>query len=47
LQPSQEAFKLLLYGDSEVQEPGSGQKIEEHVFSDLDICNDENRPTVV
>jgi len=28
-------------------EPGSGQKIEEHAFSDLDIRNDENRPTVV
>jgi len=27
-------------------EPVRGQKIEEHVVSDLDVCNDENRPSL-
>jgi len=49
LQPSQETFKLLFTvtvkssGDISA-ESVRGQKIEEHVFTDLDLRNDENRP---
>jgi len=27
-------------------EPVRGQKIEEHVVTDIDVCNDENRPSL-
>jgi len=27
-------------------EPVRGQKLEEHVMTDLDLCNDENRPSL-
>jgi len=49
LQQSQETFEWLFYTGSEDQrrdisaEPERGQKIEEHVVTDLDVCNDENR----
>ena len=47
LQLSQETFKLLLAvkssGDISA-EPARGQKIEEHVVTDLDLRNDENKP---
>jgi len=47
---SQETFKLLFYSGSEIQrrhfcETLRGQKIEEHVVTDLDLRNDENRPS--
>ena len=51
LQPSQERFKLLFTvtvkssGDISV-EPVRGQKIGEHGVTDLDLCNDENRPSL-
>jgi len=45
LQPSQETFKLQFYSGSEVQR--RGQKIEEHVVTDLDLRNDENTTIAV
>jgi len=51
LQPSQETFKLVLTvpvkssGDISA-EPVRGQKIEEHVVTDLYLRSDENRPSL-
>ena len=51
MQLSRETFKLLFTvpvkssGDISA-EPVRGQKIEEHVFTDLDLRNDEYRPAV-
>jgi len=49
LQLSQETFKRLLAvkssGDISA-EPARGQKIEEHVVTDLDLRNDENKPSL-
>jgi len=49
LQLSQETSKLLFYNGSDVQrrhtEPVSGQKIEKHVVTDVDLHNDDNRPS--
>ena len=50
MQPSLERFKLLFTvtvkssGDISA-EPVRGQKIEEHVVTDLELCNDENDET--
>jgi len=51
LQLTQETFKLLFYSGSEVQRrhfcgTHKRQKIEEHVFTDLDKRNDENRSSL-
>jgi len=51
LQLSQERSRLLFCSDNEAQwrhfaEPVRGQKIEEHAVTDLDLCNDENRPSL-
>ena len=48
---SQETFKWLFCSGSDLQwnisvEPARGQKIEEHVVPDLDVRNDENRPSL-
>ena len=51
MQPSLERFKLLFTvtvkssGDISA-EPVRGQKIEEHVVTDLELCNDETRPSL-
>jgi len=51
LQPSQQTFKWQFYSGSEVQRRHfcgtcKRQKIEEHVVTDLDLRNDENRPSL-
>jgi len=53
LRPSQETFELLQHyalpmkSSGEISaEPVRGQNIEEHVVTDLDLRNDENRPSL-
>jgi len=51
LQLSQERSKLLFCSDNEAQwryfaEPVRKQKIEKHAVTDLDLRNDENRPSL-
>jgi len=48
LQWSKERFKLQFYSGSEVHfaEISRGKKIEEHVVTDLDLRNDESRPSL-
>ena len=51
MQLNQETFKLLFCSGSEIQrdiseEPVRGQKIEEQVVTNLDVRNDDNRPSL-
>jgi len=44
--PSSDYFTVAVKSRRDISaEPTSGQKIEEHVVTDLDLRNDENRPS--